>query len=47
LRRVVGAAASYLTPVQQVPLLRDLFHFAPPSRGKLLLAMLIGLASIA
>jgi Ca2+-transporting ATPase len=44
---ITGAAALCLALVLQVPLLHDLFHFAPLDRGQLLLAVVVGLASIA
>jgi Ca2+-transporting ATPase len=44
---ITGAATLCLALVLQVPLLRDLFHFAPLERDALLLAVAAGLASIA
>jgi Ca2+-transporting ATPase len=44
---VTGAASLCLILVLQVPLLRDLFHFAPLDRDPILLAAAAGLASIA
>ncbi|MDX1253333.1 MAG: cation-translocating P-type ATPase [Gammaproteobacteria bacterium] len=44
---VTGAAALCLALVLHVPLLRDLFHFAPPDSDHLLLAVVAGLVSIA
>lgn len=44
---VTGAAALCLALVLHVPLLRDLFHFAPPDSGHLLLAVVVGFVSIA
>ena len=44
---ITGAAALCLALVLQVPLLRDLFHFAPVDGRHLLLAVVAGLLSIA
>jgi Ca2+-transporting ATPase len=44
---ITGAAALCLGLVLHVPLLRDLFHFAPLARGNLLLAVVVGLAGVA
>jgi Ca2+-transporting ATPase len=44
---ITGAAALCLALVLEVPLLRDLFHFSSPERAHLLLAVVVGLISIA
>jgi len=44
---ITGTAALCLVLVLEVPVLRELFHFAPLDRGALLLAVGAGLASIA
>lgn len=44
---ITGAAALCLALVIEVPALRDLFQFAPLDHGNLLLAVVVGLVSIA
>jgi Ca2+-transporting ATPase len=44
---ITGAAAVCLALVLEVPWLRDLFHFASPRPSHLLLAVVVGFASIA
>jgi Ca2+-transporting ATPase len=44
---VTGAAVLCLALVLQVPALRDLFQFAPLDGGSLLLAVVVGLVSVA
>lgn len=44
---VTGAAAACLMLVLQLPALRGLFHFAPVEAGHLMLAVAVGVGSIA